>query len=113
MPVVVGKYYVQTVPEINGLIALDVSDPARPVEASRIVFDEKFHMAHWLAADRKSDRLVVTGNNQSWALVVKLDPATGAMVIDPSLPDGINFDRASWPHGDSGPARVHGALFGQ
>ncbi len=112
VPVVVGKYYVQTVPEINGLIALDVSDPVKPVEASRLVLPEKFHMAHWVAADRKSDRLVVTGNDQSWALVVKLDPATGAMVIDPSLPDGINFDRASWPHGDSGPARVHGALFG-
>ena len=113
VPVVVGKYYVQTVPEINGLIALDVSDPMKPVEVSRLVLPEKFNMAHWVAADRKSDRLVVTGNDQSWALVVKLDPATGAMTIDPSLPDGINFERASWPHGDSGPARVHGALFGQ
>lgn len=112
VPVVVGNYYVQTVPGINGLIALDVSDPLKPVEASRIVFDEKFHMAHWIAADRKSDRLVVTGNDQSWALVVKLDPKTGAMVVDPALPDGVNFDRPSWPHGDSGPARVHGALFG-
>lgn len=113
VPVVVGKYYVQTVPEINGLIALDVSDPEKPVEASRIVLPEQFHMAHWVAADRKSDRLVVTGNDQSWALMLKLDPATGAMTIDPSLPDGISFDRASWPHGNSGPARVHGALFGQ
>jgi len=112
VPVVVGNYYVQTVPEINGLIALDVSDPMKPVEASRIVFDEKFHMAHWIAADRASDRLVVTGNEQSWALVVKLDPATGTMVVDPTLPDGINFDRTSWPHGESGPAKVHGALFG-
>lgn len=112
VPVVVGNYYVQTVPEINGLIALDVSDPMKPVEASRIVFDEKFHMAHWIAADRKSDRLVVTGNDMSWALVVKLDSATGAMVVDPSLPDGVNFDRTTWPHGESGPAKVHGALFG-
>ena len=112
VPVVVDNYYVQTVPEINGLIALDVSDPSKPVEASRIVFDEKFHMAHWIAADRKSDRLVVTGNDMSWALIVKLDPATGAMAVDPSLPDGINFERQTWPHGESGPAKVHGALFG-
>lgn len=112
VPVVVGNYYVQTVPEINGLIALDVSDPMKPVEASRIVFPEKFHMAHWIAADRQSDRLVVTGNDRSWALIVKLDPATGAMVVDPSLPEGINFDRQTWPHGESGPAKVHGALFG-
>ena len=112
VPVVVGNYYVQTVPEMNGLIALDVSDPKKPVEASRITFDQKFHMAHWIAADRKSDRLVVTGNDMSWALIVKLDPATGAMAVDPSLPDGINFERQTWPHGESGPAKVHGALFG-
>jgi hypothetical protein len=112
VPVVTGKFYVQTAMDINGLIVLDVSDPARPVEASRIVFDAKFSMPHWVAADRKSDRLVVTGNDQSWALVLKLDPETGAMTIDPSLPDGISFERASWPHGQSGPAKVHGALFG-
>jgi hypothetical protein len=103
---------VQTVPEINGLIALDVSDPLKPVEASRIVFDKKFHMAHWIAADRKSDRLVVTGNDKSWALVVKLDPSTGAMTVDETLPQGLSFDRAMWPHGQTGPAVVHGALFG-
>ena len=112
VPVVAGKYYVQTVPEVNGLIALDVSDPMKPVEASRITFNETFHMAHWIAADRKSDRLVVTGNALSWALVVKLDPETGAMKVDESLPDGVNFDRSTWPHGETGPAVVHGALFG-
>ncbi len=31
---------------------------------------------------------------------------------DTSLPDGINLDQANWPHGESGPAKVHGALFG-
>jgi hypothetical protein len=112
VPVVVGNYYVQTVPAINGLIALDVSNPAKPVEASRITFDEKFHMAHWIAADRKSDRLVVTGNDMSWALLVTIDPETGAMKVDETLPDGISFERTTWPHGESGPARVHGALFG-
>ena len=113
VPVVVGKFYVQTVAEINGLIALDVSDPAKPVEASRIVFDPKFHMPHWVAADRASNRLVATGNNESWALVVKLDPETGAMTVDETLPDGVNFDRTSWPHGETGAAVVHGALFGK
>lgn len=112
VPVVVGKYYVQTAMDINGLIVLDVSDPAKPVEASRIVLDAKFDMPHWVAADRKSERLVVTGNDRSWALLLKLDPQTGAMTIDPSLPDGISFECTSWPHGDSGPAKVHGALFG-
>lgn len=112
VPVVVGHFYVQTVPAINGLIALDVSDPDRPVESSRLVFDAKFSMPHWIAADRTSNRMVVTGNDQSWALVVKLDPETGAMTLDETLPEGVSFDRASWPHGETGPAVVHGALFG-
>jgi hypothetical protein len=103
------EIYVQTVPEINGLIALDVSDPKKPVEASRIVFDEKFHMAHWIAADRKSDRMVVTGNDMSWALIVK---------IDRSHESGQSC-RMAWVLSDVmaaarrlGPAEVHGALFG-
>ncbi len=112
VPVVVGDYWVQTVPEVNGLIALDLSDPEHPREASRLVFDSAFHMPHWVAADRGSDRLVVTGNNESWALVVKIDKATGAMKIDQSLPEGVQFDRLTWPHGATGPAVVHGALFG-
>lgn len=39
--------------------------------------------------------------------------AIGAMTVDETLPEGVNFDLASWPHGDSDPAKVHGALFGQ
>ncbi len=112
VPVVAGNYYVQTAPEVNGLIALDVSHPMHPVEASRISFDPEFHMPHWVAADRASDRLVVTGNKESWALVVKIDPKTGAMKVDPTLPRGVTFDRLNWPHGATGPAVVHGALFG-
>ena len=112
VPVVYGNYWVQTVPEINGLIALDVSDPKEPMEVSRLSFDSKYHMPHWLAADRTSGRLVVTGNDESWALVVKIDDKTGALAVDETLPDGVNFDRASWPHGETGPAVVHGALFG-
>jgi hypothetical protein len=112
VPVVVGNYWVQTVPEVNGLIALDLSDPEHPVEASRITLAPEFHMPHWVAANRASDRLVVTGNNESWALVVKIDPKTGAMTIDETLPNSRYFDRLNWPHGQSGPAVVHGALFG-
>lgn len=112
VPVVVGNFWVQTVPEVNGLIALDLSDPKHPKEASRITFEPEFHMPHWVAADRASDRLVVTGNNESWAMVVKIDPKTGAMKVDATLPNGVHFDRLKWPHGDTGPAMVHGALFG-
>jgi hypothetical protein len=117
VPVIVGKFWVQTVSAINGLIVLDISDPQKPVEVSRLSFDHKFHMPHWLAAERGGDRLVVTGSEQSWVLVVRLDPATGALSLDERFRDagaegpGVDFARGQFPHGASGKARVHGALF--
>lgn len=119
VPVVVGHYWIQTVAALPGLIALDVSHPDKPVEVSRIKFDSRFAMPHWLAADRKSDRLAVTGDGQSWLLVARLNPVTGALSLDQTFRDpgatspGVSFDRQQWPHGKGGRAIVHGALFGQ
>ncbi|HVQ38364.1 MAG TPA: hypothetical protein VMS31_12570, partial [Pyrinomonadaceae bacterium] len=42
VPVVLGKFWIQTDPSLPGLIALDISDPAKPVEVSRLVFDNRF-----------------------------------------------------------------------
>lgn len=113
VPVVVGHYWVQTVAALPGLVVLDVSHPEKPVEVSRLQLDHAHHMPHWLSADRKSDRLVLTGDEQSWVLVLRLDPTTGKLAIDDkfhaagaSVP-GIQFD------GKEGRALVHGALFGR
>ena len=117
VPVAIGRYWVQPVPALPGLIVLDVADPARPVEVSRFKLDERYHMPHWLAADRSSDRIVMTGDSASWVLVLKLDPKTGKLAIDPAFRDpgaataGISFDRIEWPHGKTGKAVVHGAVF--
>ena len=119
VPVIAGHYLVQTVSAVPGLIALDISNPEKPVEVSRLVLDKQFTMPHWLAADRKSNRLVLTGDDQDWLLVLLLDPATGALTIDKSFHEpgsttpGITFHRDQWPHGNNGPAVVHGALFGK
>ena len=119
VPVVVGRYWVVTVPALPGLVALDTSDPAHPVEVSRLVFDESHPLPHWLAADRAGSRVVVTGDTQPWILVVNLDPGTGHLSIDPafrdegSTRDGVWLDRTSWPHGETGPAWAHGTLFGK
>lgn len=118
VPVVVGNFWIQTDPSLPGLIALDVSNPAKPVEVSRLVFDKRFEKTHWLAADRSTNRLVVTGNNRSWVLIVNIDSKTGKLSLDENFRakgadhPGIDFDRLSWPHGKSGKAVVHGALFG-
>ena len=119
VPVVHHNYWIQTVPALPGLIALDVSDPARPVEVSRLVLDETYSRPHWLAVDRAANRLVVTQDAASWVLIVDLDPNTGGLTIDETFGDdsvgrpGVDFNRTSWPHGETGGAVVHGALFGK
>lgn len=117
VPVVSGRYWVQTVAGLPGLIVLDTSNPAKPVEVSRLKLGGRFPMPHWLAADRSSDRLVLTGDSNSWALMLKLDPNSGALSIDERFRDrasgrlGAHFDRQKWPHGATGKAIVHGAVF--
>jgi hypothetical protein len=118
VPVLYGNFWIQTVPALPGLISLDVSDPAKPVEASRLVFNERYSRTHWVAADRSSGRLVVTGANQSWVLLVNIDTKSGELTLDEKFRDkgsayaGLEFNRPRWPHGGAGRAEVHGALFG-
>ena len=119
VPVVVGHYWIQPAGAVPGLIVLDISDPAKPVEVSRLKLDSRFPMPHWLSVDRRSNRLVMTGDDQSWVLVAKFDPNSGTATIDESFhapgatTPGISFDRRQWPHGKAGKALVHGALFGE
>lgn len=117
VPVVMGKFWIQTDPSLPGLIALDISNPAKPVEVSRLVFDRQYEKTHWVAADRDASRLVLTGNNRSWVLIANLDQETGKLTLDEDFREkgvdhpGIDFDRRRWPHGATGKAVVHGALF--
>jgi hypothetical protein len=117
VPVVVGKFWIQTDPSLPGLIALDISNPAKPVEVSRLVFDRRYEKTHWLAADRDASRLVLTGNNRSWVVIANIDQETGKLTLDEDFREkgvdhpGIDFDRPRWPHGATGKAVVHGALF--
>jgi hypothetical protein len=118
VPVVLGKFWIQTDPSLPGLIALDVSNPAKPVEVSRLIFDKRFEKTHWLAADRSASRVVVTGNNRSWVLIVNVDSDTGKLALDENFKapganvPGVDFDRPRWPHGTTGKGVVHGAVFG-
>jgi hypothetical protein len=55
------------------------------------------------------------GDRRVYLLV--LDPLTGQLRFDQNFRDeltgqvGVDFNRARWPHGESGPARPHGVLF--
>ena len=113
VPLVVGKYWIQTVGNINGFVVLDTSDPNRPVEVSRLSLPHGFHVPHWIATDRNSNRIVVTGMHDSWLAMLKFDEASGKLSLDESFGSGggIQFDRADWPHGAAGKALVHGTVF--
>ena len=117
IPLVVGNYWLMAVGASHTVIALDVRDPAHPVEASRLVADTVFR-PHWLAKDPRSDRFIVGAENggENRMLMARVDSTTGRLSWDQSLkaPDGqlgITFQREQWPHGRTGEAFGHAALF--
>jgi hypothetical protein len=74
---------------------------------------------HWLAREPDGDRLVVTGYGglESRALIVRVDRRTGALRLDAGFTTpgaaqpGVDFGREAWPHGSTGRAIPHGAVF--
>jgi hypothetical protein len=114
VPTVVGHYLVQSAGATNGLIVLDISNAAKPVEVCRLKISDTFK-PHWTGWDAKTQRLVVTGS-ESRLFMLKLDQATGALSMDNAFHDaegkaGFNFADRDWPHGWKGSGRPHGAVF--
>jgi hypothetical protein len=114
VPTIVGHYLVQSVPAMHGFIVLDVTNAAKPVEVSRLALSETYD-SHWTAWGAKTQRLVVTSGADRLYLL-KLDPATGALSLDDDFrgtdgKTGFTFADRKWPHGWSGAAMAHGAVF--
>ncbi len=116
VPTVVGHYLIQSVPIINGVIVLDLSDPTHPAEVSRLALGDGF-APHWTGWDAKSERVVVTGIGDLHRLfMLKLDQKTGSITTDDAFHDadgktGFNFDNRQWPGGWKGSANPHGVVF--
>ena len=118
VPVVSGRWWVEPVPSARALVALDVSDPATPIEVSRLELGPR-NFPHWLALDAASGRIVIAdrGDGEERLFVARLDSATGALSLDEAFRDpgsdrpGVSFERAEWPHGRTGSARPHGTVF--
>jgi hypothetical protein len=108
VPVVAGHYWVIAVGSLPGLVALDISDPSHPREASRLVLNADW-MPHWLSLAPDGRRIVITGfkKMRSKILLATIDPADGKL----ALTGTIDFDRAAWPHGATGAAIPHGTVF--
>lgn len=117
LPVVTGDTWIQAVPAAHGLVALDVSDPARVSEVHTVSLDED-DWPHWIALSPDERRIVVTGyaGTRHRVILVDWDPSTQTLSVDESFGPtagrpGISFDRSDWPHGSSGPGDPHGAVF--
>ncbi len=118
VPTIVGRYEVVPIAYGHRVVALDISNPAKPVEVSSLETDSTT-FPHWSSADPGSDRLVVTeqGDGDPRVMLVRLDPATGRLSWDERFRDagttrpGISFSRAEWPHGHAGAVMPHGAVF--
>jgi hypothetical protein len=116
VPTIVGHYLIQSVRVTHGLIVLDISNPSKPVEVSRLTIEEEF-LPHWTGWDARTQRLVVTGYGDDHRLfMLKLDQATGVLTMDTAFHDaggkpGFSFDDRQWPHGWKGSANPHGVVF--
>ncbi|MFN2433027.1 MAG: hypothetical protein ABR599_09505 [Gemmatimonadota bacterium] len=119
LPIVLGKFWIQSVPSANAIVTLDVSDPSSPKEVSRLDVGGR-HFPHWLALDEVGGRIVITdrGDGERRVLMARVDPQTGSLSLDEDFREegsdrpGISFERDEWPHGASGAATPHGAVFG-
>jgi len=113
VPTIVGHYLIQSVPT-TGLVVLDITNGAKPVEVSRLKFSDTYK-PHWTGWDAKTQRVVVTGK-ESRLFLVKMDPATGALSLDENFHDaegkpGFNFANQEWTHGWKGTGDPHGVVF--
>ncbi len=119
VPLRIGRWWLQTVPETHSLTVLDISNPEHPREVSRVTFDAG-QKPHWAAADSSGMRIVVNSNENGSdhrLFIVDFDPTTGKATLDERFRDagsdrpGVSMDGKSWPHGFRGNAYAHGTVF--
>jgi hypothetical protein len=119
VPVVLGRFWVQSVPSAHAVVTLDVSNPASPREVSRVTLGPR-NFPHWLALDEDGGRIVVAdrGDGERRLFILTIDRESGELALDEAFRDegseraGVSFDRRDWPHGTTGPAKPHGSVFG-
>jgi hypothetical protein len=120
VPTIVGHYLVQSAGATHGLIVLDITNAAKPVEVSRLKLSDTYQ-PHWTGWDVKMQRVVVTSSMTSGEYterlyLLKLDLATGALTMDDTFRDtdgkiGFSFAIREWPHGWKGSGLPHGVVF--
>jgi len=128
IPYRVGQYWMQPVGLENMVVTLDISNPDQPKEVHRISTPDDFK-PHWLAKDPLGSRMVLGAEMgfEEGFYVFRLNEKTGQLAFDtsfngkrgsgwrswfsPTSPGYISFDLEDWPHGKTGKAWGHAALF--
>jgi len=118
VPVVAGHFWLQTNGPEHAVVSLDISDPSHPREAGRLTLGPD-EIPHWIALEPSGDRLVITGYEgiESRVLLAQVDRTNGALRLDTTFTTagaartGVDFGRERWPHGPTGRAIPHGAVF--
>ena len=117
VPLLAGRWWIVPVARAHQYLVYDVSDPRRPRQVQAVATDTTFR-PHWISREPGSDRLVLTsGAVDHRVLLARFDTATGRMALDSTFRDpgsarpGVSLDRPDWPHGRSGSAMPHGAVF--
>jgi hypothetical protein len=111
LPVISGHFWVQTDTGLPGLVSLDISTPAKPRIADRLMLG-RAEEPHWISLAPDGRRIIISsGRNglKNKLMMARIDPASGKLTLDKGF--SVTFDRKSWPHGDSGRAVPHGAVF--
>jgi hypothetical protein len=74
--------------------------------------------AHWAAKDPLSDRIAIGAEleKEKGIFILRFDEASGRLRFDERFSSAgragyVDLDNQRWPHGDSGPAWGHAALF--
>ena len=95
------------------ITSVDVSDPRRPVIVASVAVGAGYE-PHWAQVDPGTNRFILTGNGPSGPLVhlYRVDLETGEMTFDDAF-GALEMNRDRWPHGVTGPAAPHAALFGR
>jgi hypothetical protein len=117
IPVVFGDYWINPVGQLHTVVVLNLTNPAAPREVFRLQTPETFN-PHWLARDPQSNRLVLGAElgGEEGFYILRFDEQTGRLSFDPALQaEGqtgyVSLRNQAWPHGSSGPAWGHAALF--
>jgi hypothetical protein len=117
VPLVVGRYWIEAVPSIGGVVVLDVADPAKPVKVSEVSLGVN-RFTHWMAWDDAGSRIILnSGGDDSQLFMLRFDRNSGRIAVDSAFRNpgatvpGFRMVDLNLPHGFRGTALPHGAVF--